>query len=102
MVADSSPVPNEIRVDGGMIANDWLAQFLADILDVPVRRPVTLETTALGAAFLAGLGIGWYRDLDNIAAQWRSERRFEPQMPASERDRRYSGWLQTVQRIRTI
>ena len=90
-----------LRVDGGMVANDWLCQFLADILDVPVERPVVTETTALGAACLAGLEVGLYPSLEAVASAWRCARRFEPQMAPSERARLYEGWLGAVKRVRT-
>ncbi len=81
-----------LRVDGGMVANNWVCQFLADILDVPVERPAVTETTALGAAYLAGLAVGLYPSLDTLAEVWRCERRFEPQMSDPERNRLYAGW----------
>jgi glycerol kinase len=90
-----------IRVDGGMVANDWVCQFLADILDLPVERPAVTETTALGAACLAGLEVGLYPSLDAVASAWRCERRFEPQMAAAERARLYDGWLNAVRRVRS-
>ena len=86
---------NTLRVDG-MVANDWLCQFLADILDRPVERPVVTETTALGAACLAGLEVGLYPSLEAVAAAWRCARRFEPTMAPSERARLYGGWLGAV------
>jgi glycerol kinase len=89
-----------VRVDGGMVANDWLCQFLADILDLPVERPVVIETTALGAAFLAGLEAGLYPSLDALAGAWRCQRRFEPSMAPAERARLYGGWLNAVRRVR--
>ena len=89
-----------LRVDGGMVANDWLCQFLADILDLPVERPVVTETTALGAAYLAGLEVGLYPSLEAVASGWRCERRFEPQMAPRERARLYDGWLDAVRRVR--
>jgi glycerol kinase len=92
---EASPV---IRVDGGMSASDWTMQFLADILDAPVDRPSCLETTALGAAYLAGLGVGLYPDAEKFAAAWRGERRFEPTMAAAERDAKYRGWQGAVAR----
>src|SRR3546814_1349944 len=67
--------PTELRVDGGMVINDWLAQSLADLLQLPVVRPETVETTALGAAFLAGLTAGVYASLDDIASRWRAQTR---------------------------
>ena len=90
-----------VRVDGGMVANDWLCQFLADILERPVERPAVTETTALGAACLAGLEVGLYSSLEAVAAAWRLERRFEPKMSASERQRLYAGWQDAVRRTRS-
>jgi len=92
--------PAAVRVDGGMVANDWVCQFLADILDRPVERPVVTETTALGAACLAGLAVGLYPSLDAFADTWRCARRFEPQMASTERARLYAGWLSAVRRVR--
>jgi glycerol kinase len=89
-----------IRVDGGMSASDWTMQFLADILAVPVDRPSCLETTALGAAYLAGMAAGLYPDPETFAATWSGERRFEAKMPAAERERKYRGWLDAVARTR--
>lgn len=90
-----------LRVDGGMVANDWFCQFLADTLAVPVERPQVIETTALGAAYLAGMGAGLYNGLEDIAAAWQCERRFEPQMAEAERERLYAGWQQAVARVRS-
>ncbi|MEQ8751455.1 MAG: glycerol kinase GlpK [Amphiplicatus sp.] len=90
--------PDALRVDGGMVANDWLMQFLADILDMPVERPVIMETTALGAAFLAGLQAGLYGSTDDVAAIWRRDARFEPQMIASERETLLAGWRKAIAR----
>ena len=90
-----------LRVDGGMVRNNWLMQFLADMLGVPVDRPTVLETTALGAAYLAGLQIGWYRDLDEIAELWRCEKTFEPRMSDDERERLYQGWQDAVARVKS-
>lgn len=89
-----------LRVDGGMVANDWLVQFLSDILNVTVDRPRVTETTALGAAFLAGLQAGVYQGLDEIAALWGQDRRFEPAMAPSRRESLYQGWLDAVERVR--
>jgi glycerol kinase len=85
-----------VRVDGGMSASDWTMQFLADILGAPVERPSYLETTALGAAYLAGMAAGLYPDTETLAAGWSGERRFEPRMSAAERDERYRGWQHAV------
>lgn len=101
MSDDMAAPPGTLRVDGGMVANGWLMQFLADMLGVPVDRPVVLETTALGAAYLAGLRLGWYRDLDEIAELWQCERRFTPQMPGEERERLYDGWKEAVERVKS-
>jgi glycerol kinase len=90
-----------VRADGGMVANDWVCQFLADILDLPVERPAVTETTALGAAFLAGLQVGLYPSLDVLAGTWSCQRRFEPDMAPAERARLYGGWLNAVRRVRS-
>ncbi len=99
MAADGADAPVALRVDGGMVVNDWTMQFLADILDVPVERPTVTETTALGAACLAGLRTGFYPSLEAIAAQWRCERVFVPAMERDESDRRYAGWRAAVDRV---
>jgi glycerol kinase len=91
---------NALRVDGGMVANDWLCQFLADILDLSVERPAVTETTALGAAYLAGLEVGLYPSLEAVASGWRCARRFEPKMTPAERARLYDGWRAAVRRVR--
>ncbi len=101
MVADGAAKPVMLRVDGGMTANDWVMQFLADILDIPVERPKVLETTALGAAYLAGLGIGHFGSLADVAGLWQRDRLFEPAMGAAERDERYTGWVAAVRRVRS-
>lgn len=90
-----------LRVDGGMTASDPCLQFLADILASPVDRPMVMETTALGAAYLAGRAAGLCPDLDGFAAQWRADRRFEPRMDAAERERKYTGWKDAVRRTLT-
>ncbi|MDC0662595.1 glycerol kinase GlpK [Marinobacter sp. SS21] len=89
----------ELRVDGGMAVNDWVMQFLADILNVPVDRPRVTETTALGAAYLAGLQVGVYQGLDDIATMWERERRFEPDMAPGLRESLYAGWEDAIERI---
>src|SRR3712207_3016834 len=100
MQADSGITLSELRVDGGAAANDLLMQLQADVLGVPVVRPETTETTALGAAYLAGLAAGVWRDRDDLRAQWREERRFEPQLAASEREAGYERWRDAVERAR--
>ena len=90
-----------LRVDGGMAVSDWTMQFLADTLGAPVDRPAVTETTALGAAYLAGLAAGLCAPPAEFAGQWRRERRFTPGMDAGARDRRYAGWLDAVRRTLT-
>ena len=87
-----------LRVDGGLTASDWTMQFLADILAAPVDRPVIMETTALGAAYLAGRQAGICPDLSGFAATWRLDRRFEPLMEVGERRRKWAGWQDAVRR----
>jgi glycerol kinase len=80
MRADTGILVEELRVDGGASMNNLLMQFQADLLGVPIVRPAVIETTALGAAYLAGLAVGYWRGMQEIAVQWRIERRFEPRM----------------------
>jgi glycerol kinase len=87
-----------LRVDGGMAASDVAMQFLADILDAPVDRPAVMETTALGAAYLAGHAAGVCPDLPGFAAMWKCERRFAPHMDAATRDHKWAGWRDAVAR----
>jgi len=87
-----------LRVDGGMVASDWTMQRLADLLAVPIDRPAVLETTALGAAWLAGMQSGAWPDEHGFAKAWRLQHRFEPTMPAAERDRKLAGWRDAVRR----
>ena len=89
-----------MRVDGGAVANNFLMQFQADILGAPVQRPAVTETTALGAAYLAGLATGFWKSQDEIAGQWRLERSFEPAMSADQREALYAGWQRAVERAR--
>ena len=98
MSADLGTSPAVIKVDGGMVENDWLMQFLADILDISIERPQVTETTALGAAMLAGLGAGLYASLDDIAVQWHLDRDFKPEITAAERETLLSGWQDAVSR----
>jgi glycerol kinase len=90
-----------LRVDGGMAASDVAMQFVADILDAPVDRPAIMETTALGAAYLAGLAAGLCPDFEGFAATWRRERRFMPTMEPSARTRKWAGWQDAVARVLT-
>jgi glycerol kinase len=94
----ASDASSVLRVDGGMAASDVTMQFLADILALPVDRPVVMETTALGAAYLAGRAAGLCPDLPDFAATWECERRFEPQMDAATRERKWAGWRDAVAR----
>jgi glycerol kinase len=99
MQADyAAPADTVLRVDGGMAASDWAMQFLADILGAPVDRPTVPETTASGAAYLAGLGNGVCPPPEEFARLWRLERRFEPSMPPAERALRYAGWQDALRR----
>jgi glycerol kinase len=90
-----------LRVDGGMVASDWTMQRLADILQSPVDRPIIAETTALGAAWLAGSRAGVWPDQAGFAASWQLDRNFAPQMPANERDCKVAGWDNAVKRVLT-
>ncbi|HEX9039211.1 MAG TPA: glycerol kinase GlpK [Ktedonobacterales bacterium] len=100
MEADSGLTLKELRVDGGMVANNWLMQFQADILGVHVQRPVVAETTALGAAYLAGLATGYWDGLDDVTHNWAMDHEFTPGMEAAERARLYHGWGRAVARAR--
>jgi glycerol kinase len=99
MAADCGTRPTTLRVDGGMVVNNWLSQTLSDVLGVCVDRPVVTETTALGAAYLAGLGVGLYTSLESVAEQWRCEREFSPALDEVERQKRYQGWRDAVARV---
>jgi glycerol kinase len=95
--ADSGRPLDEVKVDGGAIGNDLLMQIQSDILGIPVIRPETVETTALGAAYLAGLAVGYWQNQDEIAANWREEARFTPQIEDAERERLYTQWKRAVE-----
>ena len=97
MQADAGIELTELRADGGAMANDFMAQFQSDLLGVPVLRPQVAETTALGAAYLAGLAVGFWESRDEIARQWAVDRRFIPKMEASRREALYAGWQQAVE-----
>ncbi len=98
MSADSGVQVKTLRVDGGAVVNNLLMQFQADILGVAVQRPKVAETTALGAAYLAGLAVGFWRSQQEVAQQWALDRTFEPQMSAEQRGELYAGWKKAVQR----
>ena len=93
--------PRALKVDGGMVANNWFCQRLADFTGLPVDRPEVTETTALGAAYLAGLAVGIFRDFSDIAKGWALDRRFDPAMSPAARDALYEGWNNAVARMRT-
>ncbi len=93
--------PRALKVDGGMVANNWFCQRLADLTGLPVERPKVTETTALGAAYLAGLGAGLFDDFSDIAKGWALDRRFDPHISAAARDSLYEGWNKAVARIRS-
>src|SRR2546427_2082086 len=98
MTADSKVEAKALRVDGGAVVNNLLMQFQADILGVPVQRPKVAETTALGAAYLAGLATGFWSSIQEVAEHWAVDRTFEPQMSAGQRDKLYAGWKRAVER----
>jgi glycerol kinase len=100
MQADSGERLGELRVDGGAATNDFLMQFQADMLGCRIVRPVDTETTALGAAYLAGLAVGFWSGVDELASFWRAERCFDPAMPADRRERLFAGWKDAVRRAR--
>lgn len=98
MQRDAGLKLQHLKVDGGASQNGLLMQFQSDLLGVPVRRPVISETTALGAAYLAGLAVGYWRDQGDIVRNWSLDREFLPEMPAADRDRRYERWQKAVRR----
>ena len=100
MEKDSGITLKELRVDGGACANNLLMQLQSDLLNVPVVRPVVAETTALGAAYLAGLAVGFWKDQADIGRQWQADRRFTPKMKAPERDRMAAGWKKALDRAK--
>jgi glycerol kinase len=101
MAADGAEVAR-LRVDGGMVVNDRLCQFLADVIGVPVERPRDIETTALGAAVLAGMGLELFDDLESASRAWRLQRSFESTMAATERERLLAGYAQAVRQATTV
>jgi len=98
MVTDSGVRLEVLKVDGGATVNDTLMQLQADILGVPVVRPVVAETTALGAAYAAGLAVGFWSDLNDLCQNWRMDRRWEPRWSQDQRDTAFAGWKKAVQR----
>ncbi len=102
MIKDAGIELKTLRVDGGAVSNDFLMQFQSDILDVPVERPVIQETTALGAAYLAGLAVGFWKDKEEIAKQWQINQTFTSDMPAEQSENLYDGWKKAVEATRTF
>ena len=100
MQADAGEPLRELRVDGGAAVNDLLMQFQSDILGKPIVRPVDVETTSLGAAYLAGLATGFWKSVAEVESFWRAERRFEPHMHSDKRDRYFGEWKTAVARAR--
>ncbi|HZY57763.1 MAG TPA: FGGY-family carbohydrate kinase, partial [Rubrobacteraceae bacterium] len=100
MERDSGITLKEFRADGGAVANAWLMQFQADILGVPVEVPEIAETTALGAAYLAGLATGFWESREELDARWKLSRRYEPQMGEEERERLHRQWQEAVERAK--
>ena len=98
MTADSGVTLKTLRVDGGAVGNNLLMQFQADILGVPVQRPKVAETTALGAAYLAGIATGFWNGEKEVAEHWAVDRTFEPQMSADQRDQLFAHWKRAVER----
>jgi glycerol kinase len=98
MEQDSGLALDVMKVDGGVTANDFAMQIQADVLGVPVSRPAVAETTALGAAYAAGLAVGFWTDTSELAANWKEDRRWEPRWTAEERDRGYAQWCKAVER----
>lgn len=98
MQKDSGITLKSLKVDGGAVANNFLMQFQSDILGVPVDRPKVIETTALGAAYLAGLAVGYWKDKNDISAKWQIDRTFKPQMDIDTKERLYKGWKKAVKR----
>jgi glycerol kinase len=100
MQRDSGVALTALRVDGGAVGNEFLMQFQADILGVPVEVPAVSETTSLGAAYLAGLAVGFWESRDELAAKWQIAQRYEPKMSAAERERLHTRWLRAVERAK--
>ena len=101
MEEDAKIRVSSLKVDGGASANNYLMQFQADILNGKIVRPVVAETTALGAAYLAGLAVGYYSDLDEIKSNWQIDKEYLPSFNDDKRDALYKGWKDCVRRIRS-
>jgi len=98
MEKDSGVKLTALKVDGGMVFNELLMQFQADILDVPVIRPLVAETTALGTAYAAGLAVGFWKNLDELRVNWGRDKEWKPNMDVAKRDKLYAGWKKAVTR----
>jgi glycerol kinase len=98
MNKDSGVKLKALKVDGGMVRNEGLMQFQSDVLNVPVIRPVVAETTALGAAYAAGLAVGFWKDQNELRANWHVDKTWTPEMPAKRRNALYAGWQKAVTR----
>jgi glycerol kinase len=98
MNADSGVTLTSLKVDGGMVYNETLMQFQADVLDVPVIRPTVAETTSLGAAYAAGLAVGFWKEVEDLRANWGKDKEWQPRMDAAERDKEYGLWKKAVTR----
>ena len=101
MQADTGKRLKELRVDGGASHSAFMMQFQADLLQIPVVRPAVTETTALGAAYLAGLAVGYWKNIESISKQWKVEKVFEPKMPRSQVDELRSRWNEALQRSKS-
>lgn len=102
MIKDSGIDVKKFRVDGGAVKNDFLMQFQSDMLDVEVERPVVNETTALGAAYLAGLAVGFWKSKEEIAKQWKVDKTFTPHLSDDTRENLYTGWQTAVKAAQTF
>ncbi len=98
MNKDSGVALKALKVDGGMVYNNTLMQFQADILGVPVIRPVVAETTSLGAAYAAGLAVGFWKEVEDLRKNWGKDKEWDPKMDAATRDKLYKQWLKAVTR----
>ncbi len=99
MQKDSKLKIEQLKVDGGAVANNFLCQFQADMLQIDIVRPKVIETTSLGVAYLAGLAIGYWKDIKEIEACWSADQVFEADMSQQENDKLYSGWKQAIERV---
>ena len=100
MVADSGVKLGSLKVDGGASRDNFLMQFQADIINTKVLRPQITETTSLGAAYLAGLAVGFWKDKEEISKRWRLDKEFNPSLPEDERNKKYTGWKKAVERAK--